>query len=178
MLLVTSYVSSCNKSTCQNVVEWLDDLHGASGPHPREVMADILHSVIHLCICSGPPNTAPQQTTTVTVLEGSSVNISCTSTGNPIPTILWELQGSPAPFQQSSRVSGYQATMTGNQQLSFTQGNISSVLHITSAAYPAHNGQYTCVGFSLHSGKIRTNNATISVNVQGMQLNCVTIHVI
>ena len=147
---------------CENMEESLEDVHEISGPRSDQLL---------LCICSGRPTTTPHQTTTVTILEGGSANISCASTGNPIPTISWELRGSTAPFQQSNRVSDYQATAIGNQQLSFTQGNVSSVLQITSAAYPAHSGQYTCVGFSSHGGRSRTSHATITVDVQGMVCN-------
>ena len=110
---------------------------------------------------------------TVTVQEGDSVEITCFSYGNPIPTISWYLGGSPAPFSQSDNVENFRAEVVGsmsNFDLDFTIGNITSVLQITNAVYPAHDGEYTCVGLNSHREVDNTSNATITVQVQGMRL--------
>ena len=123
------------------------------------------------CIYSypDPPRTTLHKTTTiVTVREGDSFNISCTSAGNPIPPISWERDGFPAPFPQRDSVTQYQV---GHQQLGFIQGNASSVLMISKATYPNHNGLYTCIGFNSHKGRSTTNRATITVNVLGMYVH-------
>ena len=52
----------------------------------------------------------------------------------------------------------------------FTEGNITSVLQITNAVYPAHDGEYTCVGLNSHRTGDNTSNATITVQVQGIVL--------
>ena len=110
---------------------------------------------------------------TVTVQEGDSVNIACFSAGNPVPTISWYLGDSPAPFPPSDSVQDFSAVITGppgNRMLSFTEGNVTSVLQITSAVYPAHDGEYTCVGLNSNRAGDNTNNATITVQVQGRRL--------
>ena len=107
---------------------------------------------------------------TVTIQEGDSVNITCNSTGNPVPTISWYLGTSPAPFSQSGSVQNFSAVITGpagNRMLNFTEGNITSVLQITNAVYPAHDGDYTCVGLNSHREVDSESNATITVQVQG-----------
>ena len=107
----------------------------------------------------------------VTVLEGDSVSISCFSTGTPVPTITWYLGTSLAPFPQSDTVNNLQARVTGagpSIMAIITNGNITSVLMIENAVYPAHDGEYTCVGLNSNRGGDSTNNATISVQVQGM----------
>ena len=110
---------------------------------------------------------------TVTVQEGDSVNITCVSTGNPVPIISWYLGASLAPFSQSDIMEDYQAVLTGtfpNEVFSFTEGNITSVLQITNAVYPAHDGQYMCVGLNSHRTGDNTSNATITVQVQGRRV--------
>ena len=121
---------------------------------------------------------------TVTVQEGDSVNIACFSSGNPVPTISWYLGPSPAPFPQSDTVENVQAELVGtnpNVMFSFTEGNITSVLQITNAVYPAHDGEYTCVGLNSHRAGDNTSNATITVQVQGRacciyNIDCNVLH--
>ena len=111
---------------------------------------------------------------TVTVQEGDSVNIACFCYGNPIPTISWYLGTSPAPFSQSDTVINFTALAVGSPGVfSFTIGNITSVLQITNAVYPAHDGEYTCVGLNSNRAGNNTNNATITVQVQGRKHNTV-----
>jgi len=126
----------------------------------------VLHS---LSLNADEPMTM-NQTGDVTVLEGDSVSISCFSTGNPVPTITWYLGTSVAPFPQSDTVNNLEARVTGSgpdTRVVVTNGNITSVLMIENSAYPAHNGEYTCVGLNSNRGGDSTNNATISVQVQG-----------
>ena len=110
------------------------------------------------------------QTGDVTVLEGDSVSISCFSTGNPVPTITWYLGTSVAPFPQSDTVNELEARVTGSAEATMaivTNGNITSILRIENASYPAHDGEYTCVGLNSNRGGHNTNNATINVQVRG-----------
>ena len=125
--------------------------------------------LIKLYFTAGTPTTV-NLNSTVTIQEGDSVNITCFSSGNPVPTISWYLGDSLAPFPDWNSVEEFQAVVTGNRQFAFTEGNITSVLQITNAVYPAHDGVYTCVGLNSHRGRDNTSNATITVQVQGMRL--------
>jgi len=108
----------------------------------------------------------------VTVLEGDSVSISCFSTGNPVPTITWYLGTSVAPFQQNDTVNELEARVPTTDTGTFivTNGNITSVLMIENAVYPAHDGEYTSVGLNSNRGGDNTKNATINVQVRGKHI--------
>ena len=113
------------------------------------------------------------QTGDVTVLEGDSVSIPCFSTGNPVPTITWYLGTSVAPFPQSDTVNSMDARVTGSGATTMAlviNGNLTSVLRIENASYPAHDGEYTCVGLNSNRGGDNTNNATINVHVRGKHI--------
>jgi len=116
------------------------------------------------------------QTGDVTVLEGDSVSISCFSTGNPVPTITWYLGTSVAPFPQNDTVNNLDARVTGFEISAITNGNITSILRIENASYPAHDGEYTCVGLNSNSGGENTSNATINVRVQSKSCSSNLLH--
>jgi hypothetical protein len=102
-------------------------------------------------------------TTTVTVLEGEDVNISCIAIANPLPSnITWSFGGS-STFTQTDSVETMTANVPSAGTFSFTEGNTTSTLHISAALYPTHSGTYTC------SSTTDTTNITdtIVVEVQG-----------
>ena len=109
----------------------------------------------------------PQGSTIATVLEGESVDISCTSSGNPIPTISWELRGSPASFPQKDAVTNFHADVPKFGEFNFTAGSITSVLTITGANYPEHEGTYKCIGRNSHRGVESNVYSNITVHVLG-----------
>ena len=114
-----------------------------------------------------PPSTVSQRSTIVTVHEGGSVDISCTSTGSPIPTISWELHGLPTPFPQTDSVTPFQVDIPEFGDFSFTPGNTNSRLSITNASFPAHNGEYICTGHNSHRGTESSTYSNITVQVWG-----------
>ena len=50
-----------------------------------------------------PEITARPQVKTTT--EGDNVTLSCNTTGNPVPTILWTINGSPVDTRDNPRIS-------------------------------------------------------------------------
>jgi len=78
-----------------------------------------------------------------------------------------------APFPQNDTVSSVDARVTGSGATTMalvTNGNLTSVLRIENASYPAHDGEYTCVGLNSNRGGDNTSNATINVQVRGKHI--------
>ena len=74
-----------------------------------------------------PKITARPQVKTTT--EGDNVTLSCNTTGNPVPTISWTVNGSPVDTRDNPRISFSE----GKQQLIIT--NVSRT----------DSGEYRCV---------------------------------
>ena len=114
----------------------------------------------------------------MTVFEGNSGIISCTSTGAPAPTVTWELNyNMPAPFASTSVETETLGTVARYENGSVARdrnGNfvpillttIISNLQVMNAQYPDHDGNYMCIGFN-DNQMINTSSATITVQVLG-----------
>ena len=96
---------------------------------------------------------------TVSVLASKDVNISCTSTGSPVPIITWMINNQPISFNQTDQITQPTATTTGN---------VISTLHIVDAQYPTHYGVYTCTGTNTMDASDTTSSVTFTVQVQGI----------
>jgi len=107
----------------------------------------------------------------VTLREEESVNISCNSTGIPVPTITWTLRNETTPFNQtdlSTDVMGDVIPKNNALVSDINDGKVESTLHIEHAQYPAHHGVYQCTGSNSHAGVAFTSTANIRVRVIGM----------
>ena len=83
--------------------------------------------------------------TNVTVVEGEDVNISCLASANPLPSdIVWTFGGDSTSFSQTDTTENRTAYVTSEGTFSFSEGNITSTLHITATEYPTNDGVYTC----------------------------------
>ena len=86
----------------------------------------------------------------LSVLEGGSLRLSCTSIGAPTPTIVWEMNGQPAQFSTTEVIMPPQARFVGapggGLAPDVTLGNITSEVLIVNAQNPSENGTYTCIG--------------------------------
>ena len=113
-------------------------------------------------------NTTINSEPIVTVVEGNSVTISCTSTGAPTPTMTWELNGETTPFMQSDTTEATQNVLSRNAMgdlvPDITPGSIISNLPISNAQYPDHDGVYTCIG-SNDEQMVDTSTSSITVIV-------------
>ena len=106
----------------------------------------------------------------LSVLEGGSLRLSCTSIGAPTPTIVWEMNGQPAQFSTTEVLTVPQAQLVGAPGGAIvpnvTLGNVTSETLIMTAQYPTDNGSYTCFG---SNDEFETNDsAQIYVQVLGM----------
>ena len=119
-------------------------------------------------MCAVDPNTTVSSGAgEVNISEGESVNISCTSTGIPIPSIVWTLNNQPVPYDQTNISTDY--NINGFNKV--TPGAISSTLHIVNAQYPANDGVYTCTGSYNHAGTPVRDSAVVIVEVLGMYMD-------
>ena len=96
----------------------------------------------------------------VSIAEGLSVTVSCTSTGAPTPSIVWMLNST------SDSITKEQATLVQNVVPSIILGSIISTLQVVNARYPDHDGEYTCVGTN-DNQMVNTSSAYITVQVLG-----------
>ena len=108
---------------------------------------------------------------TVATLEGSSVTISCISTGAPTPSVSWKLDGQPVPFQSTETREQITVTLHPGDfgspfVLNIVLGRVTSNLLVANPQYPDHDGVYTCIG-SNDDSMINTSSAVINVQVIG-----------
>ncbi len=107
-------------------------------------------------------------TSMVTVVEGRDVDVSCTSTGVPVPTITWTLNNQTTSFSQTDVSTDFSITAvrdsSNNRIADVTSGNLVSTLHIVNAQYPSHDGVYECTG---DSDTGRNSSLAITVQVTG-----------
>ena len=123
-----------------------------------------------ICIVNAN-TTAISGPTVITVFEGDSVDITCTSTGVPTPSITWSFNGTVAPFNQTDSIVDFQVGYIryyGEVQAVVDPGTITSYLNIVSASYPDHDGVYTCVGVNSEDAIFTSSSAFITVQVQGI----------
>ena len=112
----------------------------------------------------------------VTVSEGGSVNISCTSTGVPAPTITWRLNNQTVPFSQTDMTTPTDVKIDINFMVdTITDGSVVSTLHIVNAQYPAYDGVYECIGDNSNGGSAPPSIANITVQVQGADCSIVAL---
>ena len=101
----------------------------------------------------------------VTVSEGGSVDISCTSTGVPAPTITWRLNNQTVPFNQTDVTTPTDVTVNNFMVDTITNGSVVSTLHIVNPQYPAHDGVYECIGDNSNKGSVPPGIANITLQV-------------
>ena len=104
----------------------------------------------------------------VTVSEGGSVNISCTSIGSPVPTISWTLNNQMTRFTKTDLSTEPSVAVTTLLNFAVTDGVVESTLQIVNTQYPADDGVYVCTGSNTHDGVTTSTSAMITVQVSGM----------
>ena len=139
-------------------------------PGRRTILTPISHSSVHsIHFFTVDPNTTFVGSSVVRVVEGGSVNISCISTGVPVPIITWKLNNLITSFSQTDVSTDFSARVIRQGETlvpEVTSGNIVSTLHIEGAQYPAHNGIYECIGTDPDNTSV-SSIAMITVQVEG-----------
>ena len=126
----------------------------------------VLH-VTPVCIGTVIANTSVSSGANVTVSEGGSVNISCTSIGSPVPTISWTLNNQMTRFTKTDLSTEPSVAVTTPPNFAVTDGRAESTLQIVDTQYPADDGVYVCTGSNTHDGVTTSTSAMITVQVSG-----------
>jgi hypothetical protein len=106
----------------------------------------------------------------ITVREGGSMVIRCSSTGVPIPTISWTLNGQRADLNTFYQLTEPRLSIDDLGIVSTRLGEANSTIQIGNIQYPADEGVYVCTGSTIHAGIERINSASLTVTVLGMFL--------
>ena len=106
--------------------------------------------------------------TAVTVIEGMHLRLSCSSIGNPTPSIDWKMSpldslGPNGTVDSTTQQSVSDVDITETS----VSTNTSSVLETDSASHSLHQGVYSCVGSHSHNGMMSSSSALIFVEIYG-----------
>lgn len=114
----------------------------------------------------------------MSVIEKRRTDISCTSSGIPIPTISWTINNMPTRFEQTDTSTDFRATAYSVQDVRITPASTVSRLHIDNP-YPTDEGIYVCIGTSYFEGLAFTSiNFTIVVVYGTLKQKCKYIRII
>ncbi len=112
------------------------------------------------------PNTTLISNSQLSVHEGESVVILCNSTGGPIPSITWTLNGHKTSFHQSDT---FTSGRYSNSLSTASPGYVVSTLHLVNVQYPVHEGVYGCHGTIIVANSIVTSSVNITVKIGKLQ---------
>ena len=103
----------------------------------------------------------------VTITEGMSRQVSCMSTGIPVPSITWRINNQTTSFFQMDTITDVSFEMSRNVTTGIQKGSTDSVLYIENAQYPIHHGIYECTAINTDNLVNFSSSATITVHIQG-----------
>ena len=103
----------------------------------------------------------------VTITEGMNRQVSCMSTGIPVPSITWRINNQTTSFFQMDTITDVSFEMRRSVTTGIQRGSIVSVLYIENAQYPTHHGIYECTAVNTDNLVNFSSSATITVHIQG-----------
>ena len=110
--------------------------------------------------------------------NGESVNLACTVTGAPLPTIIWNFKGmNETRFRQTDSSIGVDLMHTTFRSTDFlglpynrtvvVPGIAMSTLHIENMTYPEDDGVYNCIGSNTGFSITATSSVPTLVQIEG-----------
>jgi hypothetical protein len=106
----------------------------------------------------------------VSLRQGESLTLSCSSTGVPLPTISWSVNGQIVNFDRIDQSTEPSLFIHTPRYTSATLGIVNSTIRIEDIQYLADDGVYLCTGSIVHAGGEDTSSASLIVDVLGMLL--------
>ena len=115
--------------------------------------------------------TPATETSTVTITEGDSLQLSCQAWGWPVPTLLWQRKDTVLGIPQAEvNIKNYLSQPTGLFQTTLYVSNLT-----ISNMNQSDQMNYTCTAYNQFGTPILTyqQNVTVYVRVKGMFFYCI-----
>lgn len=101
-------------------------------------------------------------------IEGQDVNISCTSTGIPLPTITWTVSNQTVLYSQTVLTYDYSIASFGGGSFEINPAMVISYLLIEDLKYLTDDDvEYTCTGSNTYGEDIASSSASITLHILG-----------
>lgn len=105
-------------------------------------------------------------------IEGEDVNISCISTGTPVPTITWTIDNQSTPYTSESYNRSASIASFGGGSFQIDLAMAISNLLIFDLQYSVDNDvEYTCIGSNTYGDAQATSSATRRLQVLGTHIH-------
>ena len=115
------------------------------------------------------------QSNVVNIFERESTNLSCGFIGRPTPLVQWTFNNQSTNFSHTENqqigTNNRLLLRDGRLIIVINPNKVISTLHIVNAAYPTHDGEYTCTGDNTMESSTNFSGYSFRVHVLGTLLS-------